>query len=498
MATVTTRLGEIKGSDLDGCERYAGIRYAEAPIGAGRFLPPVPIEAWDGVYDATAFGPSAPQPPPVPGVVGVQRDLVTDEDCLFLNVYTPKADGSARPVMVWIHGGAYTIGSGDIYDGTSFVRRGDVVVVTLNYRLGVLGWTPLDHLDPSLAGSGNNGVRDQIEALRWVRDNIAAFGGDPENVTIFGESAGGGSVAAVLCAPEADGLYHKAIIQSGAPGFGALVDPAAYVNAILAAMGEPDGGIEALRSAAPEALVQAQVAVGLIDRLGRSPAHPIDGSGDGPHPIVDGVVVTRTFVEALREKGANNVPLIIGTNREEGTLFGMLLPQGVTDDQLVTSIGPSAADPSAILEAVRAAATGRPPLVDLMTDAVFRIPSLKGADEQAAAGAPVWVYLFAWRTPVFGGMLGATHALEIPFVWDMLEDPTWSFLVGEDPPRPLAEAMQDAWLSFARTGRPAGGSLPEWPEYDPESRPTLEFGNEVRIVHDPGRELREAWYRSVT
>jgi para-nitrobenzyl esterase len=495
MASVTTRLGEIKGSDLDGCERYAGIRYAKAPTGARRFLPPEPAdEAWDGVYDATSFGPSAPQPAPAVGAVGVQADLVTDEDCLFLNVFTPRADGGARPVMVWIHGGAYTIGSGDIYDGTSFVRRGDVVVVTLNYRLGVLGWTPLDHLDPALTGTGNNGVRDQIEALRWVREHIASFGGDPDNVTIFGESAGGGSVAAILCAPEADGLYHKAIIQSGAPGFTALADPKPYVDGILTALGQPDGGIEALRAATPEALVQAQVSVGLIDRMGRDATHPIDGSGDGPHPIVDGVVVTRTFAEALRDKGAQNVPLIIGTNLDEGTLFGMLLPQGVTDDELVTSIGPSAANPRAILDTLKSLATGRPPLVDLMTDAVFRIPSLKGADAQAETGVPVWVYLFTWKTPVFGGMLGATHALEIPFVWDMVRDPTWSFLVGAEPPRHLAEGMQDAWLSFARTGRPTGDSLPDWPEYSPATRKTLEFGTEIRVVDDPGRELREAWY----
>ena len=495
MASVTTPLGEIKGVELEGCERYAGIRYAEAPVGARRFLPPVPAGPWDGVYDATSFGPSAPQVAPMAGAVGVQRDLVTDEDCLFLNVYTPRADDGARPVLVWIHGGAYTIGSGDIYDGSSFARRGDVVVVTLNYRLGVLGWTPVDHLDPALAGSGNNGVRDQIEALRWVRDNISSFGGDPGNVTVFGESAGGGSVAAVICAPEADGLYHKAIIQSGAPGFGRSIDPKGYTDGLLAALGRPDGGIDALRAATPDELVAAQLKVGNLELLGRDADHPVDATGDGPHPTVDGVVVTRTFVEAIREKGERNVPLIIGTNVDEGTLFGMLLPNDVPQEELVRSLGPSAGDPQAVLDAVRAAATGRPPLVDLMTDAVFRIPSLRGADAQAATGVPVWVYLFSWRTPVFGGMLGATHALEIPFVWDMVRDPAWSFLVGAEPPMALAEAMQDAWISFARTGRPEAAGIPEWPVYDPATRPTLELGDEIRVVDDPGRELREAWYR---
>jgi para-nitrobenzyl esterase len=369
------------------------------------------------------------------------------------------------------------------------------VVVTLNYRLGALGWMPLDDLDPSLAGAGNNGVRDQIEALRWVRDNIAAFGGDPGNVTLFGESAGGGSVAALICAPEADGLYHKAIIQSGAPGFQRLTQPATYANQILAELGAPDGGIEVLRSASPEALVEAQTAVGLFEKLGRDAHQPIDGTGAGAHPSVDGVVVTRTFEEALREKGDANVPLVIGTNQDEGTLFTLLLPQDLADEQCVATLGPSARDPQAIVEAVRARGTGRQPVVDLFTDAVFRIPSLRGADVQADTGAPVWVYLFTWRTPVFGGMLGATHALEIPFVWGMLSDPAWSFLVGQEPPLHLATAMQDMWLTFARTGDPNAAGLPSWPPYDIARRPTLEIGDELRVVDDPGRELREAWYR---
>jgi para-nitrobenzyl esterase len=291
-------------------------------------------------------------------------------------------------------------------------------------------------------------------------------------------------------------MYHKAIIQSGAPAFRALDDPGRYANEIVAALGSPDGGIEALRAATPEQLVEAAAKVGNIDLLGRDADHPIDGSGDGPHPIVDGVVVTRTFPEALRDKGARNVPLIIGTNEDEGTLFGMLLPKDVPDAELVKTLGPGAADPQAVLDALKAKATGRPPLVDLMTDAVFRIPSLRGADAQAATGVPVWVYLFTWRTPVFGGMLGATHALEIPFVWGMLEEPAWSFLSGGEPPLAIGDVMQDAWLSFARTGRPSAPGAPEWPEYDAGRRPTLELGDEIRVVDDPGRELREAWYRS--
>lgn len=499
MASTTTPLGEIKGTDHDGYERYAGIRYAKAPVGDRRFRAPEPVEAWDGVYDATAFGAQAPQAVGGFGAVGVAADMKPSEDCLFLNVYTPRADDRARPVMVWIHGGAYTMGSGDVYDGASFARNGDVVVVTLNYRLGILGWTPLDHLDPSLTGSGNNGLRDQIEALRWVQANISAFGGDPTNVTIFGESAGGGSVFALLAAPAADGLYSKAIVESGVPGFGIDDGARAYVDAVLAGMGDPDGGIDALRAASIDELVAGQNAAGLFDKMGLDENSRMDGAGGGPHPSIDGVVVTRSVVEAVRERGASHVPMIIGSNADEGTLFAMLLPRGLSPEQVRTAVPTWAGggSPGRVLEAIAAAKTNHEPIVDLMTDGIFRIPSLHVADELATNGAPIWTYLFDWKTPVFGGMLGATHALELPFVWDMLDNPLWKMLLGDAPPAPVGEAMRTAWLNFARTGDPNGegdGALPRWPQYDTTERPTMVFDEQVRVESDPGGELRAAWY----
>ncbi|MEY2426059.1 MAG: para-nitrobenzyl esterase [Actinomycetota bacterium] len=493
MATVSTPLGEITGSEFDGYERYAGIRYAAAPVGALRFQPPQPVSPWEGTLDARAFGPCAIQPPPVPGVVGQGRDLVTDEDCLFLNVYTPKADDARRPVMVWIHGGAYTIGSGDIYDGSSFAVRGDVVVVTLNYRLGALGWLPLEHLDPALAGSGNNGLRDQIEALRWVRDNIEAFGGDPGNVTIFGESAGGGSVFALLAAPAADGLYHRAIAQSGAPAFAEARDPAAMTDTLLAGLGQPGGGLDALRHADAQALIDAQTTLVPFDRMGTHVDYPVDGSGIGFHPTVDGTVIHQTVVAAVAGKGEGNVPLLVGTNLDEGTLFGILLAKAPSDAELAAGLGALTDDVAAVVAGYRAQNTGHTLMVDLMTDCVFRIPSLRVADELVAAGVPVWTYLFTWATPVFGGLLGATHALELPFVWQMLDDPLWAALVGSEPPAVLADAMQDAWIAFARTGKPEHDGLPHWPSYDTDERPTMEFGVSCAVVADPGRATRVLW-----
>ena len=493
MSTIITPLGKIEGVDCDGYVRYLGIRYAEAPVGGLRFQAPRPVEPWAGVYDATAFGPSAPQPPPLPGSFMNAGELRTDEDCLFLNVYTSTTDAGRRPVMVWIHGGAYVMGSGDMYDGRSLVQGGDVVVVTLNYRLGVLGWLALDHLDPSLAGSGNNGIRDQIEALRWVRDNISAFGGDPGNVTIFGESAGGGSIGALLAAPDADGLYHKAIIQSGPVAIAPLHKPELMTGELLAALGEPDGGIDTFRDAETTRLIQAQLDIGDLNRLGRDRDHPIDGSGAGLRPSVDGVVLQATPRQAVTARGGRNVPLLIGTNADEGTLFSLLLPTDITDAEVFAALPETVTDPGALAEGYERRETGHRLIVDLMTDSVFLVPTLRLADAQAGTSAPVWVYLFTWKTPVFGGLLGATHALEIPFVWDEIDNPLWQPFLGAGAPRSLVTAMQDAWIAFARTGDPNTPDV-AWPRYDTTARPTLQLDAPINIVDDPSGTVRELWY----
>ena len=254
MAEVRTSLGTLRGGSRGGIEHYLGIPYAAPPVGARRFLPPDDPAPWDGVREATRFGPCAPQPPGVEGSPLPDREVHWDEDCLFLNVYTPACDDARRPVLVWIHGGAYVRGSGDLYDGTSFAKVGDIVVVTLNYRMGVFGFVELGHLDEGLAGSANNGILDQIAALRWVREHISEFGGDPDQVTISGESAGAGSVMALLASPAADGLYHRAIAQNAPAGFGPLVPGAA--ETLLEAMG--GGGLEALRTASAQELIDTQ------------------------------------------------------------------------------------------------------------------------------------------------------------------------------------------------------------------------------------------------
>jgi para-nitrobenzyl esterase len=426
------------------------------------------------------------------------------EDCLFLNVYTPAPgepdahdeERARRPVMVWIHGGSWMTGSGDIYDGASFCTRGDAVVVTINYRLGVLGWLPLDAVDPSFAGAGNNGLRDQVLALQWVRDNIASLGGDPDNVTIFGESAGGGSVCALLATPSAEGLFRRAIAQSPPPAFREAVDAERFCREVVAAVSPdatPDALLDTLLAAPVDDILRAQIDVmaNVTAAAVKDGDVDLDVAGIGPHPVVDGVVVTRTVADAVRDSA---VPLIIGTNLDEGTLFTGLMPLWFSDEDVANRLPDFAADPKAVVRALRATLpAGRPLIVDAFADAIFRIPSLRVADAQTEGGrAPVWVYWFTWPTPIMGGLLGSTHALEIAFVLNQTEK--WAAFVGATAPLELAHAMHDAWIAFARTGDPNHAGLPAWPAYDTARRPTMEFGESVRVVDDPRSDARRAWY----
>lgn len=493
MTTIQTPLGRVQGTARTGYERYAGIRYAKPPIGARRFRAPEPVEPWEGVLDATHYGPSAPQViDRAAGAVlfGDRPGPEVSEDCLYLNVFTPKADDGRRPVMVWIHGGAYVGGSGDVYHGSSFCRKGDVVVVTLNYRLGALGFLPLDALDPDFAGAGNNGIRDQIEALRWVKRNIASFGGDPDNVTIFGESAGAGSVMALLAAPEAKGLFHKAIAQSPPTGFG----PPKGADELCRSFIDKVGGqsVRDLVDAPLEAIMAAQEAVVGAAGIKVDPDKvTLDGSERGFHPVVDGVVIHQRVADALADQGRSAVPLIVGTNRDEGTLFSMLLPLSLTAEDLLDRLEHQVPDAKSVVKAHESRATpGRSLVVDMMTEGVFRIPTLKAIDGLVEAGGKAWVYHFAWPTPVLGGGFGATHALEIPFVFGFAGHPGWAPLLGPTPPETLGDTMHQAWIAFARSGEPGL----DWPTYDTGRRPTLVFDEKIRVENDPVGDVRAAWY----
>ena len=424
----------------------------------------------------------------------------TSEDCLTLNVWTPGTDGARRPVMVFVHGGAFRIGSGTAatYDGTRLVARGDVVLVTLNYRLGVLGFLYCPDL-----GAVNLGLQDQVAALTWVAEEIEAFGGDPDNVTIFGESAGAKSIECLLGAPRARGLFHRAILQS-------TYDPPLDVQtaeettrSLLSAarISRPSQLRELPLDSLLSALEVVQAA-GPPDLLG----------GGGLRPVIDGEFLPLAPIRGAEQGLLAPLPLVIGTNGDEARLFGAALgTMGLGPDDILRRVralvdddSPGAAE--AALDLYRQAREARSQsstLLDLMlavqTDRMFRQHSIRVASAHAASGHPVWMYLFTQPSPVADGLLGSCHALELPFVFGTLDGPTAGMTGTEDPLWELSQGMQDAWLSFARSGVPGrlGAATGEWPRYNVTNRWTAVFGPESSVVADPEPEERRYWERRV-
>lgn len=497
---VTTALGALRGRWRDGVARFAGIPFAAAPVGDLRFRPPAPAEPWEGERDATRFGPIAAQNPSLMDALFGGDAEPWDEDCLFLNVWTPRPDeGAGLPVMVWIHGGGFEMGSGSspLYHGESFAREG-VVLVTLNYRLGALGFLELGHLDPDLAGSGNVGLLDQVAALRWVRDHVAGFGGDPGNVTVFGESAGAMSVAMLLAMPSARGLFHRAIAQSGAASSAQTPEHAeANTTEFMAAAGLST--VDELRGAPVEALLAGHAAMGAA-RIA-DPEEVIRVHGDplaflAFRPVADGREVPSDPLGAVEGGAAAGVPLVVGTNLEEWRLFALMAPPVTTEEDLLRRIGLLVEDPAAALAAYRSEHpdAGIAELEGaVLTDRVFRIPAVRLADAQRAH-APVFQYRWDWRSPAWGGAIGAAHAVEIPFVFDMVEDHRLHVFVGPEAPSELAAAVHGAWVAFATDGRPALPGGPTWPALPPGGgRPVLCFDTERSLREDPEATTTAFW-----
>jgi para-nitrobenzyl esterase len=492
-----TTAGQLAGSHNDGVMRFAGIAFAAAPVGARRFAAPAAAEPWDGVRDATGFGQVAPQSAGTIEMLAGAGAPDWDEDCLTLNVFTPSLDGD-RPVMVWIHGGGFTGGSGSIpwYDGSQLVRRGDVVVVTLNYRLGAFGWLYLGGVDPAWASSGNAGLLDQVAALQWVQDNISSFGGDPQRVTVFGESAGAMSVATLMGTPAATGLFSGAIAQSGAAHNVWDTAGAHELTArIMAELGVTDvAGLQAVDATALLA-AQNKVATELTsERVQRANA---DVLGLPFGPVLDGEVLPVMPLEAIASGSAANVALLTGTTREEWRLFGMMLRSVDDEEMLLRRLGRMVEDPHQMSSVYRQAhddASHDAMWNQIMTDRVFRIPAIRLAETQATHQSDAtFMYLFEWASTAFDGRLGSCHALEIPFVFDNLTQRGVTMFTGDDPPQGLSDAMSDAWLAFAHRRNPSHPDLPDWPAYDTDARATMHFGVTNRLEHDPAGGIRLAW-----
>jgi para-nitrobenzyl esterase len=500
-----TRCGRVEGVEASGVVAFQGIPYAAPPVGARRWAPPERPEAWSGVRRAAGFGTIAPQNQmPVRLLEAFFLEEPQDEDCLYLNVWTPSADGARRPVLVWIHGGGFAIGSGSqaLYDGAPLARRGDVVVVTINYRLGPLGFLHLRELTGGrIPATGNEGILDQVAALEWVRENVAAFGGDPGNVTIFGESAGGMSVGTLLGLPRARGLFHKAIPQSGAAQTVSSLDRAVRLaERVLGELGIRRDDVDALRAATPEQLLAA------TDRVNGVPGAITNPEfGMTWKPVLDGRALARPPLDEVRGGSAAGVPVMTGSTLEEWKLMTTGDPAAATLDEAAlrerarASLGE--VDPASLVDAYRRARTARAEpttpfelYAAIETDRIFRMPAIRLLETQARHEPRSHAYLFTWRSPMMGGVLGACHALELGFVFGTHATPGMRDFCGSGPAADaLSAAMQDSWLAFAKSGDPSCPAVGHWSPYRDGERATLIFGEKSALELDPRPEERRAW-----
>jgi para-nitrobenzyl esterase len=456
------------------------------------------LAPWGGVRDATRFGRIGVQAPSqieavMGAIVGEQS-----EDCLSLNIWTPDVAGEKRPVMVWIHGGAYVFGAGSqgIYGGRNLALRGNVVVVTLNYRLGAFGFLNLsDATDGKAPGTGTEGLADNIAALKWIKTNIAQFGGDPDDVTVFGESAGGMSVACLLAMPEAQGLFRKAILQSAPAHVGYDREKSARVaRAVLDELGIAPSEGERAAEAPYAAVVKAQLRV-LADsrdgqdtrKLGRMPFQP----------CVDGSLLHERPIAAVRAGSAKGVPVLTGTTREEWKLFTAMHPgirllnTPALQKRLVKSFG---AEKAAAMMDIYGGASSFERWNAVMTDRVFRVPSIRLLEAQSAH-ASVFAYRFDWRSKLMGGIFGSCHALDIGFVFGTprLRMATKFFGTGPEADA-LSSAIMDSWLAFAKAGDPSNPTTGPWPRYDANARMTMILGDgPPHLVGAPNDAQRVVW-----
>ncbi len=487
-ATVEIAQGKLQGVIRDGVLKFNGIPFAKQPIGRLRWRPPEAPDPWTGTRDATRFGNIAPQIESASGAVLGGTPGTRSEDCLYLNIQTPACDAAKRAVLVWIHGGGFVNGAGSVgtYNGKFIVPRGDVVLVTINYRLGAFGFLNLhDASGGKLPGTGAEGLADQIAALNWVHQNIAAFGGDPSNVTIFGESAGGMSVGALLAAPAAHGLFHKAIAQSGASDIGYARDTSAKVAHHM---------LEKLGSADP-CDAPWETILAIQKEMLASPREV--GLGMPFAPTIDGSILPKRAIECVAAGSAKGVAVMAGTTRDEWKLFTVAATnlKGMDDARLrkMTTGLVGEANAADLLAGYEKGTTFER-WNEVMTDHSFFIPATRLLESQAAY-APVYAYRFDWASPMMGGALGACHALELGFMFGTMRVKGAAPFFGSGAAaEELSNAMMDAWLAFAKTGDPSSGAGAEWKPYDAVKRMTMIFGDGApHMTAAPNEERRRAW-----
>ncbi len=494
---VSTKQGKLKGSKENNIYIFKGIPFAAPPIGKLRWMPPQPPLSWDGVRFALEYGTIAPQNPMPAGFIGGGKPEPQSEDCLYLNVYTPDLDDKKRPVMVWIHGGAFSLGSGSeaMYRSTKLSGKGDVVLVTINYRLGALGFLNLDHVTRGkIPSTGNQGLLDQVAALRWVKENITGFGGDPDNVTIFGESAGGMSVASLMALPDAKGLFHKAIIESAVGAIARPLENSIYTaDTFLKIAGLNASDIDDIKALPVEKILKVQAVVARKTDQGEAPCIP----------VADGKVMPLMPLEAYSKGMAAKVPLIIGSNLDEQKLFSLMNPthQKMDEKTLAALLKRNVPEESIsmIIDLYRSEKGRRNEIITpvelysaINTDIMFRNVALHIAEAHRDKGMPAYNYLFTWKSPAANGIFGASHALEVGFVFGTMDDGFCG--TGPDAER-LSDRMQDAWTTFARTGNPSCKSIGNWPEYG-EDRNTMIISRDCHVEKAIYEAERKIWEKA--
>ena len=502
-----TRHGAVSGFAEDGVHIFKGIPYGKSTEGAGRFMPPLLPDPWAGVRETAALGPSAPaafgtaadtmnNPDIIAMIEGAAEYVPSSEDCLVLNVWTPGVDAAKRPVMVWCHGGGFFAGSGGgkWNDGANLARHGDVVVVSFNHRLNILGFLYLAELaDGRYADSGNAGMLDVVAALEWVRDNIAAFGGDPGNVTVFGQSGGGFKISMLMAMPSAQGLFHKAIIQSGSVLRGN--SPAVstkHAEWVLDHLGLKARQVDELQTMPLERLMDAATMV--LKRVGVPGENPF-------HPVVDGRALPRDPFDPDAPSISAAIPLLLGTTKDESRMLlaGDLTNFALSEDQmrsrLIDFLEVGASETDRIIAVFKAERPGARPsdIYFAVTNArMLWTNALAQAERKAAQQAGmVYLYRFDWNIPILGGRLGAPHGVTVSFVFRTVD--AAKSMVGIGPERQiLSDRVSNAWLAFARTGNPNHPGLTAWPAFDPHRRATMIFDNDCRVVNDPNAAERIA------
>lgn len=492
---VETSCGKLSGEYRNGLYVFKGVPYAEPPVSESRWLPPRPKRPWKGVREAKTYGPICPQPKGmIEFLESFQIQEPQDEDCLYLNIWTPGLDGEKRPVMVWIHGGAFIIGSSSqpLYRGGKLAKNSNVVLVTVNYRLGAFGFLDLQDLtNGRIPATGNEGLLDQVAALRWVKENISAFGGDPENITVFGESAGAMSIACLLAMEEARGLFAKALLESGSGS-------ATFSREKAVEAAERFLRILKIEQADPDRLLSLRT-----EQIVLAEEEMMRGKEICPFsPCVDGTTLREVPINLIRAGAARGIPVLLGTNLDEWNLFAFAFEEllRMDEDDLRRLLEESFPEDFVreLIDFYRASLKKRGLDAQpwriysaIQTDMVFRIPSSRIADAQTAHGSPTFVYRFDWPSPALGGILGACHTLEMGFVFGNYDE---RFFGSGPSAAELSARMQAAWSSFARNSDPSCERVGEWPVYGPEAK-TMVIGEEWRVESIPLEVEKSIWER---